>query len=89
MKKLPLGIQTFKSEYIVAPILAELFDLSNKKIGLYSGKKFDVDIKAGLRGVCDFIITRTFQPFVIKDPIKEIGSILGTLNNIIKEELTF
>jgi hypothetical protein len=46
-----------RSEFVVAPILAYLRSLVSDRISIFSGVRFDVDPKAGLKGVCDFIIT--------------------------------
>ena len=58
--KLGLGIGTEKarSEFIIAPVLAELRRLLDGAFGLFSGIEFDVDPARGLNGYCDFILTR-------------------------------
>src|SRR4051794_16188381 len=50
-----------RSELIVAPVLAELWRRSGRRIGVFSGAALDVDLAAGLNGVCDFLISRTPQ----------------------------
>src|SRR5260370_41255754 len=56
----PLGtsIHTEKarSEFIVAPILAEERKLMNHRISRLSGFDFNVDPGRGLNGTCDFIL---------------------------------
>lgn len=47
-----------RSEFIVAPILLYIRELHQKKISIYSGVKFDVDPAQGLRGICDFVLSR-------------------------------
>ena len=47
-----------RSEFIVAPILLYIRELHQGKISIYSGVKFDVDPEQGLRGVCDFILSK-------------------------------
>ena len=60
-----------RSELIVAPILADLWFRTDRRISLYSGQPLDVDIPAGLNGICDFLIGRSPQlpdvtpPFVV------------------------
>jgi hypothetical protein len=48
-----------RSEFIVAPILLYLRELHKGQISIYSGVKFDVDPERGLRGVCDFILSKS------------------------------
>lgn len=47
-----------RSEFLVAPILAEVRELRNHQIAVFSGIRFDVDRKSGLQGFCDFLISR-------------------------------
>lgn len=56
-----IGNEKARSELIVAPILAELWHRTNRRISLYSGFPLDVDLAAGLNGVCDFLIGRAPQ----------------------------
>src|SRR4051794_34597610 len=58
---LALAINTEKarSEFIIAPVLAELRRMLGGKFGLFSGIEFDVDSARGLNGYCDFILTRS------------------------------
>jgi hypothetical protein len=48
-----------RSEFIVAPILLYIKELHKGEISIYSGVKFDVDPEHGLRGTCDFILTKS------------------------------
>jgi hypothetical protein len=67
---LALAIDTEKarSEFIVAPILAELkFNL--KDISLFSGIEFNVDKTLGLNGRCDFIISQSKEQYQLTAPI--------------------
>lgn len=47
-----------RSEFIIAPILLYIRELHQGKISIYSGMKFDVDPEKGLRGICDFILSK-------------------------------
>lgn len=58
-----------RSELIVTPVLAEVRKISNKQISIFSGKKFDIDIKKGLTGVCDFLLSRSPDIFILREPI--------------------
>lgn len=47
-----------RSEFIVAPILLYIREIHHRKISIYSGVKFDVAPERGLRGICDFIVSK-------------------------------
>lgn len=68
---LALAINTEKarSELIVAPILVEARKQFNGKIGIFSGKEFNVDAKKGLNGFCDFLISKSPEQLLIKAPV--------------------
>lgn len=56
------------SEFIVAPILLNLREL-DRRINIYSGITFDVVPEQGLKGICDFILSKS-EPFpVVKAPV--------------------
>ena len=64
-----IGNEKARSELIVAPILADLWRQSGRRIGLYSGAALDVDDDAGLTGVCDFLISKMPQlPEILLPP---------------------
>ena len=67
---LALAIDTEKarSEFIVAPLLAEL-KISSQKISLFSGTEFNVNKALGLSGRCDFIISATKEQYSLNAPI--------------------
>ena len=58
-----------RSEFIIAPVLLELWLLHNREIGLLSGVEFNIDEAAGLKGVCDYIITRSPEQLFVKAPV--------------------
>ncbi len=68
---LPLALNSEKarSEYIVAPILLALRELSGNRFAIYSGERMDVDAELGLVGECDFILALTPPLPVIQSPI--------------------
>ena len=70
---LPLALATStekaRSEFIIAPILLELWLLNDRNIGLLSGVEFTIDESQGLAGVCDYIITRLPEQLFVKAPI--------------------
>lgn len=67
---LALAVDTEKarSEWIVAPLLAELkFTLQD--ISLFSGIEFNIDPAKGLNGRCDFIISKSTEQFSLNAPV--------------------
>ena len=68
---LALAISTEKarSELIIAPVLVEVWRLTGKQIGLFSGVDFTIDPAAGLAGVCDFILTRSPEQLFVSAPV--------------------
>ncbi|HLJ56450.1 MAG TPA: hypothetical protein VKT77_15535 [Chthonomonadaceae bacterium] len=70
---IPLALTTSteksRSEFIIAPVLLELWLLKNREIGLLSGVEFTIDEAQGLNGVCDYIITRSAEQLFVKSPV--------------------
>lgn len=64
-----IGTEKAKSEFIVAPILAELREFVEHRISLFSGLEFNVDETHGLNGRCDYIISRSRLQFSLRTPI--------------------
>jgi hypothetical protein len=76
-----LGTEKVRSELIVAPLLFELRELLNRKIGLFSGTDFNIDVESGLNGVCDFLLTQSPNQLIIEAPaIVLIEAKKGELN---------
>jgi hypothetical protein len=63
------GSEKAKSEFIIAPILLELRDLSHSSVSIFSGEEFTVDRELGLSGICDFLISRTADELIIDAPV--------------------
>lgn len=68
-KELPVRSEKARSELIVTPILIELREMNDKFFTYYSGDILNADIERGLRGECDFIITKDAKTFNISLPI--------------------
>ena len=70
---LPLALATStekaRSEFIIAPVLLEVWLLKDRKIGLLSGVEFTIDEAQGLAGVCDYILTRSPEQMFVKAPV--------------------
>jgi hypothetical protein len=61
--------------------LFELRELLNRKIGLFSGTDFNIDVESGLNGVCDFLLTQSPNQLIIEAPaIVLIEAKKGELN---------
>ncbi len=71
---LALSINTEKSrsEWIIAPILAEVRKHAQNLISLFSGTTFTVDEARGLDGQCDYILSLSPEQLYIAAPILTI-----------------
>lgn len=58
-----------RSEFIVAPILLALREITGDRVSIYSGERMDVDVAQGLNGECDFILTLTPPLPLMKSPV--------------------
>jgi hypothetical protein len=58
-----------RNEFIVAPILLAVRELSGNTVGIFSGERFDVDVAAGLTGECDFLLTLSNATPIIRAPV--------------------
>jgi hypothetical protein len=66
---LKLSTEKARSELIIAPILVEVWLMTNQQIGLFLGVDFNVDQTQGLADVCDYIITRSTEQLFIEAPV--------------------
>lgn len=64
-----IGTEKSRSEFIVAPILGEIYRLAKDRISLFSGTSFNVDAKQKLTGICDFLISKSPVALVIQSPV--------------------
>jgi hypothetical protein len=64
-----IGTEKSRSEFIVAPILGEVYNNAKDRISLFSGTTFNVDVKQKLNGVCDFLISKSPVALVIQSPV--------------------
>lgn len=58
-----------RSEFIVAPILLELERRNKDEFSIFSGERLDVDEERGLKGECDFILSKGPISSTIQAPI--------------------
>ena len=72
-ENLPLTIainsEKARSEFLIAPVLAEVRRKLNYQCSLFSGTEFSVDPERGLRGYCDFILSAGTEQYFISAPI--------------------
>lgn len=67
-----INTEKSRSEFLIAPILAELRRLANYQISLFSGTEFNVDKEKGLVGYCDYLISFSKEQYFIRAPIMAI-----------------
>ncbi|MBX7173978.1 MAG: hypothetical protein K1X72_23610 [Pyrinomonadaceae bacterium] len=58
-----------RSEFIIAPVFAELFVQGHGKVSIFSGVEFNVDRKLGLIGWCDFLVSRSSFQRELEAPV--------------------
>jgi hypothetical protein len=61
-----------RSEFIVAPILLALRELSGERIAILSGQRLDVDPARRLVGECDFILTLSDPLPLVRAPLLSV-----------------
>ena len=66
---LPNGSEKARSEWILAPLLAEVRRQHHKQISIFSGITFNVDKKRGLDGVCDFLLSTSAHQLELESPV--------------------
>ena len=73
-----------RSEFIVVPILLEIQKRNPGKFVIFSGERLDVDETRGLKGECDFILSKGPISSTVQAPI---FSLVEAKKNDIKEGL--
>ena len=61
-----------RSEMIIAPVLMAAVRGSGGRLSLFSGMTFDVDKERGLGGVCDYLLSRSPERFVLREPVAAV-----------------
>ena len=64
-----IGTEKARSEFLIAPILADIRHQFDNQISLFSGIDLPAAPEVGLNGVCDFLISRSSQQFFLTRPI--------------------
>lgn len=72
-KFLPLALKVStekaRSEFIIAPVLAEAWLQFAGRVSLFSGVDFTVDVEMGLAGVCDYLFSLSPLQFAVQAPV--------------------
>jgi hypothetical protein len=64
------GSEKARSEFIVAPVLLALRQISHERVTIYSGATLNADAGRGLNGECDFIVAEGIAlPALLSPPI--------------------
>lgn len=73
-KPLAIAINSEKarSEFLIAPVLAEVRRQTHYQASLFSGIEFNVDPEQGLKGFCDYILSRSKEQYYIAAPVMVI-----------------
>lgn len=73
-KPLAIAINSEKarSEFLIAPILVEVRRQAHSQVSLFSGVEFTVDPERGLKGFCNYILSRSKEQYYITAPVAVI-----------------
>ena len=66
---LNLNTEKARSELLIAPMLIEFKLLHRECVSLFSGIEFNVDAEVGLKGRCDYILSRNAEQLELTSPI--------------------
>lgn len=66
---LTLGNEKARSELIITPILIEVRRAKKHRVGFFTGVEFNVDASLGLNGVCDWLLSRSPEQFLLRGPV--------------------
>ena len=58
-----------RSEFIVAPVLVFISEALEQPVSVYSGVSFNVEPARGLKGVCDFILSKSPPLPTVQAPV--------------------
>jgi hypothetical protein len=83
-----INTEKARSEFLIAPILADVRQQSNHQVSLFSGSSFNVDAERGLVGFCDFILSQSEEQIDVTAPVVTIveaknESVIGGLGQCI------
>ncbi len=66
---LQISTEKSRSEFIIAPVLADTWRHFKGKISLFSGVDFTVNTEVGLSGICDYLFSLTPLQLVVQAPV--------------------
>ncbi len=83
-----INTEKARSEFLIAPILADVRQQSKHPMSLFSGSSFNVDAEKGLVGFCDFILSQGSEQIDVTAPVITIveaknESVIGGLGQCI------
>ncbi|MFO5474590.1 MAG: hypothetical protein ACLBM2_11945, partial [Dolichospermum sp.] len=58
-----------RSEGIIYPVLLEVRKILTRQVSIFSGEDFTVDESVGLKGMCDFLLSRSPEVLEIEAPV--------------------
>ncbi|MGF1523459.1 MAG: hypothetical protein ACFBSF_14180 [Leptolyngbyaceae cyanobacterium] len=67
-----IATEKARSEFLIAPIMAEVRRQLDNQIALFSGSEFTVDRDLGLYGFCDYILSASQEQLLITAPVMTI-----------------
>lgn len=66
---LAVNSEKARSEYIIAPVLAETAIRAGGSVNVLPGVTFEVDRARGLTGFCDFLVARSPLSYYVRSPV--------------------
>ena len=66
------GSEKARSEYLIAPILSEIYRKAKDRMTLFSGVEFNVSAPQGLGGYCDFLLSLSPMSLEIRAPVVSV-----------------
>jgi hypothetical protein len=83
-----INTEKARSEFLIAPVLADVRQQSKYRVSLFSGSSFNVDPDKGLIGFCDFILSQSEEQIDLTAPVVTIveaknESVIGGLGQCI------
>ena len=69
---LEISTEKSRSEFIIAPVLADAWRRFHGAVSLFSGVDFTVEAESGLSGVCDYLFSLSPLQLVVQAPVLAI-----------------
>jgi len=66
-----ISTEKARSEWIIAPILAEFKFQFKEQTSLFSGIDFNIDKTKGLNGYCDYILSKSKEQLTLSAPHRQ------------------